>query len=223
MKYYLLGAANPETIRMIRAVESAECNAEFPGLLDNDPTKHGLSFHGLTVLGGSEIIPILVEPDVRFVSLVTGSTLARYESTTAIVQAGGVLGNFIHPSVDLTLTRWGVGNYVQEAVIVQAGVRVGDNVSLHMGAVIGHETSIGHSVFIAHAVSISGSCEVGDGTFVGTNATILPRLRLGKWVTVGAGAVVTRDVPDYAVVVGNPARVIRTNDVRYTDGAVNVL
>ena len=38
---------------------------------------------------------------------------------------------------------------------------------------------------------------------------ILPRLRIGRWVTIGAGAVVTRDVPDFSVVAGNPARVLR--------------
>jgi acetyltransferase-like isoleucine patch superfamily enzyme len=89
-----------------------------------------------------------------------------------------------------------------------------------MGALIGHESHIGHSVFIAHGVSISGCCEVGDGTFIGTNATVLPRVRIGRWATIGAGAVINRDVPDYAVVVGNPARVIKTNSIPYADGRV---
>ena len=55
---------------------------------------------------------------------------------------------------------------------------------------------------------------------VGTNATVLPRLNIGKWATVGAGAVVTKDIPDYAVAVGNPARVIKTNETVHEDGAI---
>lgn len=222
MRLYLLGAANPETIRMVRAVERACPNITFPGLLDSDPVKHGTEFFGMPVLGGLELVPDLAGPDTAFVSLVTGSTVARLETGRAIVAGGGRLANLVHPTVDLTMTEWGIGNYVQEGVIAQAGVRVGDNSSIHMGALIGHESVIGNSVFIAHAVSISGCCIIGDGTLVGTNATILPRIRIGRWVTIGAGSVITKDVPDHAVVVGNPARVVRFRDVPYFDGRVEL-
>jgi acetyltransferase-like isoleucine patch superfamily enzyme len=75
-------------------------------------------------------------------------------------------------------------------------------------------------VFIAHACSISGSVQIGDGVTVGTNATILPRLKIGKWATIGAGAVVIRDVPEYATVVGNPANVIKVADPVHADGKI---
>ena len=74
------------------------------------------------------------------------------------------------------MTTLGVGLYLQESVILQAEVEVGDNTSIHMAAVVGHESKIGHSVFVAHAVSISGCCEIGDGTFVGTK--ILQRISM---------------------------------------------
>lgn len=221
MKIYLLGAANPETIRMIRALQRSSPNLEFPGLLDNDLAKHGTDFYGLPILGGCELIPQLAGPGVGFVTLITGSTRARYETGRGIVAAGGTLVNFIHPSVDLSMTHWGAGNYIQEAVVTQAEVRVGDNCSIHMGAVIGHESTIGNSVFIAHAVSVSGCCHIGDGTFIGTNATLLPHVKIGKWATIGAGSVVTKDVPDYAVAVGNPAKVIKFNESIYENGSVH--
>jgi UDP-2-acetamido-3-amino-2,3-dideoxy-glucuronate N-acetyltransferase len=47
---------------------------------------------------------------------------------------------------------------------------------------------------------------VGYGASIGAGAIILPGLRIGAWALVGAGSVVTRDVPDHAIVVGNPAR-----------------
>jgi len=211
VKIYLLGASNPETLRMIRALRLAGSPDTFPAMLDNDPHKKGMDFHGLPVLGGLDLVPSLKGDDVGFVNLITGSTRARHDTTEQILAAGGKLANFIHPSLDLTMTTLGVGLYLQDSIVVQAGVTVGDNVSIHIGAMIGHETTIGRSVFIAHAVSVSGCCDIGEGTFVGTNATILPRTRIGKWVTIGAGSVITKDVPDYAVVVGNPGRVIRIN------------
>lgn len=207
----MLGAANPEIIRVIRAVQRSTQHIEFAGMLDNDPAKQGTDFHGLPVLGGIDLVSKLKGDDVGFVNLITGSTKVRYETTQQILCAGGRLANLIHPQIDLTMVNVGVGLYLQEGVILQAGVEIGDNSSIHMGSLIGHETKIGKSVFIAHAVSVSGCCNIGDGTFIGTNATILPRLKIGQWAIIGAGAVVIHDVADYAVVAGNPGKIIKTN------------
>lgn len=220
MKFVFFGAANPETLRMIAAIRRVDSDFTAQGFLDNNPQKRGTSFHGLPVYGGYECVPDLLADDVRFVNLITGSTLARCQVTRQIVAQGGRLANFVHPGVDLTMTRMGVGNYIQEAVILQAEVEIGDNSSIHMGALIGHESRIGHSAFIAHAVSVSGSVQIGDGCFIGTNATIVPRVKIGKWATVGAGAVVTKDVPDHAVVVGSPARMIKSNPEQLESGRV---
>lgn len=216
---YLLGAANPEAVRMIQAVKRSTPNVEF-AFLDNDLRKQGTLFHGVPVVGGSDRVSELNGPDVRFVNLITGSTQLRYETTRQLLEAGATLGQFIHPSIDLTMIRMGQGSYLQEGVIMQADVTLGDNTSISAGSVVGHEGRIGHTVFMAPGVCIAGCVEIGDGTFIGTNATILPRLRIGRWVTIGAGAVVTRDVPDFSVVVGNPARIIKTNTVPYPDGRV---
>lgn len=209
MRHFLLGAANPETLRMIRAIQHVDPEFTVAGMLDNDQSKHGSDFFGIPVVGGSERVSELASPTTRFVNLITGSTKVRHETTRQILAAGGTLGNFIHPSVDLSMVELGKGHYVQENVVIQAGVVLGDNSSIHTSTVVAHETTVGESVFVAHEVSISGCCSIGDGTFVGTNATILPRTSIGRWAAIGAGAVVTKDVPDYAVVVGNPARVIR--------------
>ncbi len=50
---------------------------------------------------------------------------------------------------------------------------------------------------------------IGEGSFIGTRAVILPNVRIGKCCVVGAGSVVTRDLPDYAVATGSPAKIIR--------------
>jgi sugar O-acyltransferase (sialic acid O-acetyltransferase NeuD family) len=221
MKLVFFGAANPETLRMIGAIRRADPAFSALGFLDNDPAKKGTKFHGLPVYGGYECIADLIgDDDVRFVNLITGNTLSRCQVTRGIVARGGRLANFVHPTVDLNMTRMGLGNYIQEAVVLQADVEICDNCSMHMGALIGHESRIGHSVFVAHAVSVSGGVHIGDGCFIGTNATIIPRVRIGMWATVGAGSVVTKDVPDHAVVVGNPARVIKANPVQLESGRV---
>jgi acetyltransferase-like isoleucine patch superfamily enzyme len=58
---------------------------------------------------------------------------------------------------------------------------------------------------------------IGEDCWLGGNAIVLPGVTIGRGVTVGAGSVVTKDVPDFCVVAGNPARVIRKIDPRAPD------
>ena len=209
MKMYFFGASNPETIRMIRSNERTVPSFKVGGFLDNDATKHGTDFYGYPVLGGVEHVKKLSIISSRFVNLITRNAIVRYETTQQLLGYGAILGNFIHHGVDLSMVEIGLGNYIQEAVILQAGVRIGDNCSIHMGSLIGHETTIDSDTFIAHGVSVSGCCQIGKGCFIGTHATLHPRVKIGKWVTIGAGSVVRKDVPDCSVVVGNPAKEIK--------------
>ncbi len=56
--------------------------------------------------------------------------------------------------------------------------------------------------------------EVGEGTHVGIGACVIQGIKIGKWATIGAGAVIIKDVPDGAVVVGNPAKIIKMNNLQ---------
>lgn len=82
-----------------------------------------------------------------------------------------------------------------------SGVHIGDN-SLITGNVI----ILAHD----HVRGIIADTYIGSNVFVGGGAIIMPGIRIGNHVVVGAGSVVTKDVPDHSVVVGNPARIIRT-------------
>jgi acetyltransferase EpsM len=62
-------------------------------------------------------------------------------------------------------------------------------------------------------VVLCGNVSVGEGTLIGAGATVIPGIKIGKWVTIGAGAVVVKDIPDYAVAVGNPAKVIKVKSI----------
>jgi acetyltransferase-like isoleucine patch superfamily enzyme len=63
----------------------------------------------------------------------------------------------------------------------------------------------------AQLIDDDGFVEIGDGTFIGMGALILPNVRVGKQCYIGANSVVSSDIPDYSVAAGTPAKVIRTH------------
>lgn len=109
------------------------------------------------------------------------------------------------------------------AVFVGRGVRIGDgcrvqnHVSLFEGVVLEKDVFVGPSAtftnvknpraFVSRREEFQ-TTTVRQGATIGANATVLPGLTLGRFCFVGAGAVVTRDVPDYSLALGTPARVV---------------
>lgn len=62
---------------------------------------------------------------------------------------------------------------------------------------------------IDQPLEVGGETSIGDGAFIGVNAVVLPGVRVGAHAVIGAGSVVTHDIPAFAVAAGNPARVLR--------------
>lgn len=222
MSVFLVGAKNPETRRQIEAQQTVDPTFEVAGFIDNDPAKWNTSFLNIPVLGGVDVVQDLLESNHRavFINLITGSTAARFEVSRRLAELGCTFANLIHPDIDLRDVSLGVGSYFQNGVTVQAATRIGNNVGLHFGAQISHESTLGHSVFVGPSAVVCGEVTVGDGAFIGANATVIPRVSIGRWATVGAGSVVLQNVPDYATVVGNPAKVIRVDLPRYDSGDI---
>ncbi len=136
-----------------------------------------------------------------------------------------------HPDlVNLYGCHIGAGSRVGTFVEIQRGARIGRNCKVSSHSFICEGVTLEDGVFVGHGVMFTNDLQpravTPDGTLqtdadwtmipthvkrrasIGSHATILAGITIGEGALVGAGAVVTRDVPDYAVVAGVPARVI---------------
>lgn len=114
--------------------------------------------------------------------------------------------------------------------LIEGDVVIGDRVTVKSGVQIWEGSVIGDDVFIGPNATFSNDLyprskqypekfqgvTILNGASIGANATLLPGVTIGEKAMVGAGAVVTKDVPSFAVVVGNPAKI-----VRYLDDSVS--
>lgn len=98
-----------------------------------------------------------------------------------------------------------------EAIVIGPGTNVQDGCVFHTDP--GFPMTIGADVTVGHAAILHG-CTVGDGTLIGMGAVVLNGAKIGKGCLIGANALVTegKEIPDYSMVLGQPAKVIRSID-----------
>ncbi len=119
----------------------------------------------------------------------------------------------IHPQTVISpFATIGKGTVVMAGVIINSDSKIGSQCIINTRALIEHECVIGDFVHISPMASLAGNVAVGEGTQIGIGAIVIQGIKIGKWCMIGAGAVIIRDVPDYAVVVGNPGRIIKYQD-----------
>ncbi|MDR2409260.1 MAG: N-acetyltransferase [Bacteroidales bacterium] len=145
---------------------------------------------------------------------------------TAIVDEGCIIGDgtkiwhFSHIMSNCVIGKncnLGQNVVISPEVVLGNNVKVQNNVSIYTGVICEDDVFLGPSMVFTNVVNPRSAISRRDeykrtyvkkGATIGANATIICGNDIGKYAFVGAGAVVTKSIPDYALVVGNPARQI---------------
>ncbi len=116
-----------------------------------------------------------------------------------------------HPNAQVSpRARLEPGSYVAANAVIEHGAIVGRHTIVRSGAYVSHDVQLGEFAFIGPRATLLGRSVVGAGAHVGANSVCRERVSIGDYAMVGIGAVVVDDVGESAVVVGNPARPVRS-------------
>ena len=141
-----------------------------------------------------------------------GSPKLRAKIYQKFNSIGGILTSIISNNADIGNhdTKIDIGCNILSGVRISNSVSIGKGCIVYYNSIITHDSFIGDFVEISPSVNILGRVEISSYTHIGSNATILPDIKIGKNSIIGAGSVVTKDVPDNALVVGVPAKIVKS-------------
>ena len=149
--------------------------------------------------------------------------------SNSVIYAGSTIGNHLNLGHNVVIreeNRISNNASIWGNSTIDYGSLIGNNVKIHTSVYVAQFTIIEDDVFLAPGVIIandphpgcprSKECMRGPvirrGAIIGCNVTLLPFITIGEYAFIGAGSVVTRDIPPRAKVYGNPARVVGTID-----------
>ena len=198
---YIFGASGHG--KVVASVLDAAAEIEISGFLDDHPVCDYLL--GYRVQPSSDIT------DYKALKIIIG--IGNNAARKKIVERlNAEYLSAIHPSAIIAPTsQIGTGTVLMANTAVNPDAVIGRHCIINTGAVIEHDCILGDYVHISPNAALAGEVCIGEGTHVGIGASVIQCIKIGKWATIGAGAVIINDVPDYAVVVGNPGKIIKYN------------
>lgn len=185
-------------------------------------------FRKFPVLGRTEDLPtFLRQADMHVFIAYVG--LSNEQKTYQKIQALNIPPDRFLTIIDPTALipdgycRVGRGVMMAPYVQLSPDCEIADNCILLANSFLGHDSVLDHFAHLATNAVIGANVHVGKAVHVGSNATVRERIVIGDYSLVGAAAMVIQDVPENCIVVGNPARVLRSKEQAVNESTGNAV
>jgi len=208
-EWYVIVAAGGHAKVVVNALLAS--GHEVLGFYDDNPALLGAEpVPGVKVLGNTKDLAGGLEKGKGMVILAIGENRVRCQLSRRFSVPYGIA---CAPSAVLGHgVRIGKGSMILPSATVNIDTVIGAHVILNTSCSVDHDCSIGDFVHVGPGAHLGGGVVVGEGTFLGLGSSVIPGIRIGRWSVVGAGAVVTKDLPENCTAVGVPAKVIKTRE-----------
>lgn len=211
----IIGASffGKEVVGLLEDNNSQENEWNILGFVD-EYREVGSEFFGYPILGN---VDWLLEYPTEISAVVAIGTLSFRESmATRIVTAKS---NVIFPTIishrasiiSEKTTQIGEGTVICAGVVISVDTKIGKFTLVNINVAIGHDSIIDDFATLSPGSVTLGGSSIGRGGSLGAGSVVLPKKTIGKYADLGAGAVAFKDIPDYCLALGNPARVIQEN------------
>jgi len=192
---------------LLESINAAQPTWNPLGFIDENSALHGTSLCGLPVLGGFEWF------DDHRPLLVHGVGYPRVRRRFAMLARERGLDFALAISPDVRYSRFvtfGTGCVIASGSVLTSHITVGNHCLINLNCTIGHDTVMEDYCVLAPGVHISGCSHLEEGVEIGAGGVVIPGKRIGRNSIIGAGAVVTTDIPANSVAVGVPAKVVKS-------------
>lgn len=197
-----------ETAEICKRIELSSRDMRLIGFLDDNKELHGKYINGIRVLGGIGYFKDL-EVKPHFVVAI-GDPLIKKRLIKIALDYGYIPTNIIDPSVIFfSGVKLGKGIVINVNCGIMANVVIKDHVHINLLTSVGHDVHIGAYSTISPCCALSGFTHIGKCCFLGSNVTTFPKVRIRDNSKIGAGSVVTKDIPSNVVAIGSPAKIMK--------------
>jgi len=184
------------------------------------PTYDFIGFVDDTTTSTPEGYPVLADTarwisdgrtDVHLVCAL-GDPVARWKVVRRLSAGGFQFATLIHPTVKRSRhVRIAPGGMICADNILTTNIDIGAHALLNLDCTVGHDSHLADYISMMPGVHISGDVTTEIGAYFGTGAVAINGVRVGAWSVIGAGAVVSSDIPRSMIAVGVPAKPIKPN------------
>jgi UDP-perosamine 4-acetyltransferase len=164
------------------------------------------------VVNGEQQLERLFAKGYRLIFPAIGSNVIRERLARQAIDVGYTLINAISPHAMISTSAIiGCGVAVMGGSVINAEACISDMAIINTGSTIDHDCHIGECAHIAPHCALAGNVIVGRQAFLGIGTIVIPKVTIGEHACIGAGSVVVRDIPSFAMAMGNPAKTILKN------------